>query len=61
MGSIIHQFRRKVQTFRHELKEDIQAVFERDPAARNTAEVLLTYPRSARINAASCGACHVAT
>jgi serine O-acetyltransferase len=44
MGSIIHQFRRKVQTFRHELKEDIQAVFERDPAARNTAEVLLTYP-----------------
>lgn len=27
-----------------QLKEDIHAVFERDPAARNTLEVLLTYP-----------------
>jgi serine O-acetyltransferase len=27
-----------------QLKEDINAVFERDPAARNTLEVLLTYP-----------------
>lgn len=27
-----------------QLKEDIQAVFARDPAARNTLEVLLTYP-----------------
>lgn len=27
-----------------QLKEDIQAVFERDPAARNTFEVLTTYP-----------------
>ncbi len=26
------------------LQEDITAVFERDPAARNSAEVLLTYP-----------------
>jgi serine O-acetyltransferase len=27
-----------------QLREDIQAVFERDPAARHTLEVLLTYP-----------------
>jgi len=27
-----------------QLREDIQAVFERDPAARNTLEVVLTYP-----------------
>lgn len=27
-----------------QLKEDINAVFERDPAARNALEVLLTYP-----------------
>lgn len=27
-----------------QLREDIQAVFERDPAARNTFEVLTTYP-----------------
>ncbi|KAA8735640.1 serine O-acetyltransferase [Acinetobacter qingfengensis] len=27
-----------------QLKEDIQAVFDRDPAARNTLEVLITYP-----------------
>jgi len=27
-----------------QLKEDIQAVFARDPAARNTLEVLTTYP-----------------
>lgn len=27
-----------------QLKEDIDAVFARDPAARNTVEVLLTYP-----------------
>ena len=27
-----------------QLKEDIQAVFSRDPAARNTFEVLTTYP-----------------
>lgn len=29
---------------KNELKEDIAAVFDRDPAARHTAEVLLTYP-----------------
>ncbi|STY95368.1 serine O-acetyltransferase [Moraxella atlantae] len=29
---------------RRELQEDVQAVFDRDPAARNTLEVLLTYP-----------------
>lgn len=44
MGSIVHQISQKIQGFRQELQEDIQAVFERDPAARNTAEVLLTYP-----------------
>lgn len=27
-----------------QLKQDIQVVFERDPAARNTLEVLVTYP-----------------
>lgn len=27
-----------------QLKEDIQAVFDRDPAARNTLEVITTYP-----------------
>ena len=27
-----------------QLKEDIQSVFSRDPAARNTFEVLTTYP-----------------
>ncbi|MBF7690919.1 MULTISPECIES: serine O-acetyltransferase [Acinetobacter] len=27
-----------------QLKEDVQAVFSRDPAARNTLEVLMTYP-----------------
>ncbi len=27
-----------------QLKEDIQCVFERDPAARNTLEILLAYP-----------------
>jgi len=26
------------------MREDIQAVFERDPAARSTLEVILTYP-----------------
>jgi len=25
-------------------REDIQAVFDRDPAARSTLEVILTYP-----------------
>jgi len=26
------------------MREDIQAVFDRDPAARTTLEVVLTYP-----------------
>lgn len=30
--------------FKEELSEDIAAVFDRDPAARNSYEVLLTYP-----------------
>ena len=30
--------------FWHNIKSDFKAVFERDPAARNIAEVLLTYP-----------------
>lgn len=33
-----------LRTIKKELSEDIAAVFDRDPAARNTAEVLLTYP-----------------
>lgn len=40
----IQQFKQKFTTVKSELKEDIQAVFDRDPAARNTLEVLLTYP-----------------
>ncbi len=31
-------------SFRHTIKRDFHAVFERDPAARNMVEVLLTYP-----------------
>ena len=31
-------------TLRAQIKEDIASVFERDPAARNTIEVLTTYP-----------------
>ena len=30
------------------MKEDIQSVFDRDPAARNTLEILTSYPGSAR-------------
>ncbi|MDO5769908.1 MAG: serine O-acetyltransferase [Psychrobacter sp.] len=33
-----------LKSIKKELGEDVAAVFERDPAARNTAEVLLTYP-----------------
>lgn len=44
MTSIFRQFNQKLYKIRRELKEDVQAVFERDPAARNTLEVLLTYP-----------------
>lgn len=42
--SFIRNIPKKMHAIRQALKEDIQAVFERDPAARNTLEVLLTYP-----------------
>lgn len=42
--STIAQLPQKIITIKRELQEDIQAVFDRDPAARNTLEVLLTYP-----------------
>lgn len=42
--SFVRNLHKKAQAMRQELTEDIQAVFERDPAARNTWEVLLTYP-----------------
>ena len=35
---------KKIRAFKREITEDIQAVFDRDPAARNTLEVLTTYP-----------------
>lgn len=35
---------KSLTNFRKDLKEDIDAVFTRDPAARNSVEVLLTYP-----------------
>lgn len=44
MFSPLKKLKTAMTTFRREIKEDVQAVFERDPAARNTAEVLLTYP-----------------
>lgn len=44
MLSAVKNFTRQARTLRNSLKEDIQAVFDRDPAARNTMEVLLTYP-----------------
>ncbi|MBP6342007.1 MAG: serine O-acetyltransferase, partial [Moraxella sp.] len=44
MLSVIQNLSKKTQTIKAELQEDIQAVFDRDPAARNTLEVLLTYP-----------------
>lgn len=36
--------RQEISQMIKQLKEDIQAVFDRDPAARNTLEVLTTYP-----------------
>src|SRR5512134_921849 len=30
--------------FWHDIRRDFRAVFERDPAARNAVEVLITYP-----------------
>ena len=47
MLSVIQNLSKKTQTIKAELQEDIQAVFDRDPAARNTLEVLLTYPGGA--------------
>lgn len=44
MLSAVKNFNHQARTIRNSLKEDIQAVFDRDPAARNTLEVLLTYP-----------------
>jgi serine O-acetyltransferase len=37
-------FLKSFATIKKDLKEDIDAVFTRDPAARNSIEVLLTYP-----------------
>lgn len=42
--TLVKQVTHEISIFRRHLKEDIQAVFDRDPAARNTLEVLLTYP-----------------
>lgn len=42
--SMLRTLQQKARLIRRDIQEDIQAVFERDPAARNTAEVLLTYP-----------------
>lgn len=35
---------KSLNTIKKDLKEDIEAVFKRDPAARNSLEVILTYP-----------------
>lgn len=35
---------KSLNTIKKDLKEDIDAVFKRDPAARNSLEVILTYP-----------------
>lgn len=40
----INHLLKTVKTAKKALKEDINAVFDRDPAARNSLEVLLTYP-----------------
>jgi serine O-acetyltransferase len=33
-----------INEFLEQLREDVASVFDRDPAARNTLEVLLNYP-----------------
>ena len=38
------RIKQRINLILKQLKEDIQAVFARDPAARNTLEVLTTYP-----------------
>ncbi len=35
---------KSLATIKKDLKEDIDAVFTRDPAARNSLEIILTYP-----------------
>ena len=35
---------KKIKQAKQSISEDIQAVFDRDPAARNSLEILLTYP-----------------
>lgn len=35
---------KSLASIKKDLTEDIDAVFTRDPAARNSVEVLLTYP-----------------
>lgn len=44
MLSAVKKMTQQARAMRQSLQEDIQAVFDRDPAARNTLEVLLTYP-----------------
>lgn len=44
MFSVLKRLPSTFYTLRQSLSEDVQAVFDRDPAARNTLEVLLTYP-----------------
>lgn len=40
----LKKYLRKPSKMLQQLKEDVDAVFDRDPAARNTLEVLTTYP-----------------
>lgn len=42
--SLPSKFFKSLITIKNDLKEDIDAVFTRDPAARNSLEVVLTYP-----------------
>lgn len=44
MFSRLKSLKTSFSNFQQDIKDDVQAVFERDPAARNTVEVLLTYP-----------------
>src|SRR5690242_18466060 len=44
-GSLNHHYRKeRTMTMFNIIREDIQSVLDRDPAARNTLEVLLCYP-----------------
>jgi len=42
--SLPSKFFKSLITIKNDLKEDIDAVFTRDPAARNSLEIILTYP-----------------